>query len=373
MSEADNPTNDSPDRTLAPVIVPASQRENPHVDYPAFSSWVETTENALAALAPSQRLDLIALIQQLRSSNSNLLNRANQLSQALSECQNELQSYKERSRVAESRLSQQTQELAAAQEQVRYLSHELEASCQNVQRQQILIETLTAQLESSQEQVTHLEQECSLIQNTYNQQSHTLVQAESTCEELRTRLKRQERHTLQFKVALEKCLEVPVPTYQSQVELEFPDTTTPQGDLRNAPHSSPSHPEIKRHTQSAFCVPKAQPIPSWSAQPEPTAALEIDSDISEAEDADWEDLVELLDAVEEPVTANSSDNSPQKAIDSNLGTVVETTNTNWPSPVVYPSRAPKGRKSLAAIELPTFSPTRNQRSRVRSQDSENPI
>ena len=33
-----------------------------------------------------------------------------------------------------------------------------------------------------------------------------------------------------------------------------------------------------------------------------------------------------------------------------------TPKSNWPSPVVYPSRPPKGRKSLAAIELPTFAP-----------------
>lgn len=33
-----------------------------------------------------------------------------------------------------------------------------------------------------------------------------------------------------------------------------------------------------------------------------------------------------------------------------------TPESNSPSPVVYPSRPPKGRKSLAAIELPTFAP-----------------
>lgn len=40
-----------------------------------------------------------------------------------------------------------------------------------------------------------------------------------------------------------------------------------------------------------------------------------------------------------------------------------TANTNWPSPVVYPLRPPKGRKSLAAIELPTFKRVRGSQPR----------
>ena len=41
-----------------------------------------------------------------------------------------------------------------------------------------------------------------------------------------------------------------------------------------------------------------------------------------------------------------------------------TANTNWPSPVVYPLRPPKGRKSLAAIELPTFRGVRGSQPRA---------
>lgn len=529
MSEADNPTNtafsepmnsvnstdseqanpffsNSPDQTIAPVNVPESQGENPQFfDFPALSSSVEATENGMSAIAPSQRVELVNLIQELRSSNSNLLKRVLQLEQALTECQKALQLHKQQLReahVTESMLTQQTQEMAAAQEQVRCLLQELEASHQTTQRQQILIETLTTQLESSQERVAQLERECSLIQASYNEQSYQLVQSENTSRELRTRLTRQQRQTMQFKLALEKSLEATVPSYQSQADTDAfsPVTTRPPHDLRNKP------------TEPPF-FPKAQSIPPWSAQPqsltnelepawesplwptppitrakssaaspfpefaqtsildwstedlstpqetEPIAALETDDpplleeallvvtfsqqppeavspleqtfeeqqdllidllfeapsaessepttdleelyssteDTSEAdEEAYWQDLFNLFEAGSEPVTASSPQGTtvanpavhpPAQLDDPHLldtgseqvspdyttqfqptsppqqETSSLTPNSHWPSPVVYPLRPPKGRKTLAAIELPTFVSISDQSSK----------
>lgn len=255
--QANTHSSDSPDQTLASVILPAAQVKNRQsVDFPAFCSRVKPTGTEMAALASSGSTELITLIQDLHSSNSNSIKKVNQLDQALGECQEALESHKKRSSVAESMLTQRTQELVAAQEQVRCLFYELEASHQTVQRQQILIETLTAQLESSQERVAQLERECSLTQASYNEQSHQLVQTENTCRDLRTRLTRQQRHTLQLKVALEKSLEVPVSSYQSQADTDVPPVTTrPLRDLKNVPDSAPF-------------LSQVQPIPPWSAQPQ---------------------------------------------------------------------------------------------------------
>lgn len=301
-------------------------------------------------------------------------------------------------------LTQTTQEIAAIQEQVKCLSNKLEASQQTSQQQQILIKNLTAQLESSQERVAQIERECFLIQARYNEQSHQLLQTENTCQELRIRLTRQQRQTLQFKVALEKCLDVPVGNYQSQADTDVPLFTTKSlGDLRNASCSPPF-------------LANAQPIPPWSEQPQsltskldstwdspqaptpsPTwvessasfltsvewsteylstpAAEELlvvteTSDISEAESAHWQDLVCLLEAVE-AAAANSPDNlekvatviSPDSVSNNELQLTESpklepssfTPDINYPSAVVYPLRPPKGRKSLAEIELPHFS------------------
>ena len=509
--QAKTHSSDLPDQTLASVLLPEVQVKNRQsVNFPAFCSrvnvllegnsgsqldFVKPTGNEMAALASSGVTELITLIQELHSSNSNSIKRVHQLEQALAECQEAIESRKKRSSVAEPMLTQRTQELVAAQEQVRCLFYELEASHQTVQRQQILIETLTAQLESSQERVAQLERECSLTQASYNQQSHQLVQTENTCRELRTRLTRQQRHTLQLKVALEKSLEVPVFSYQSQADTDVPPVISkPLRDLKNVPDSPPF-------------LSQVQPMPPWSAQPqffikepepgsdspldptpppatrlngenptdsplnggdmglsdrtqvastawpeysasiltpqfsivewsveylstpaeeeklvmleaddpppspplaessEPTIDLEellsSELDTSELEEEHWQDLVSLLEAVEELVITDSPDDllegstiiapapvgtvaqfdlaltesqpAPQHLLDigseqvlpqknefqlaksPQLETSCLTPHTNWPSAVVYPLRPPKGRKSLAEIELPPFS------------------
>ena len=403
---------DSPDKIQSQLSVTASPPENRQVKLPVFFTEAEPAQKDLAALAPS---DLVALIEELRFSNSNLLNRVNELSQVQTESHKAVQLYKERAYVAESMLSQQTQELAAIQIQVSSLFQELEANHQTAQIQQILIENLTAQLESSQERVAHLERECSLTQASYNEQSYQLVQTENTCRELRTRLTRQQRLSVQFKVALEKCLEVGVPSYQSQTNTKFPQITTKIG---------------QPGSQSFF--PKAQPIQPWSAYPQFPTALEADDqsnkavedfdilpllplaespditdspelqpieDTTESEAADWQDLISLLEAVEEhspqeatvapsplhpltqldesdidsdPVSPDqneqlqfNSSHEDGNQEDADLGGSQGET-VNWPSPIVYPLRPPKGRKSLAAIELPTFSPISAQELRVSS-------
>lgn len=325
-------SSDADDEIIAAVIVPASEAENPQsLNFLAFSNWVEPTENNMSALTQSERLELVALIQELRSSNSNLLKRVLQLEQALTECQNGLQSYKKRSRDAESMLNQQTQELASALEQVRCLCRKLEASHRTAQRQQILIEDLTAQLESSQERVTCLEREYSLTQASYNEQAQQLMQSEDTCRELRTRLTRQQRHNQPQ----------PIRPWSAQ-----PQSLTNELEQENT------------QTEGA---------PEIHLSPEET---------SEAEETEWEDLLNLLDPVEEPVTANSPEavtvapsrsynapaqldnpfNESEPALRHSLDT--NSPNSNWPSPVIYPLRPSKGRKSLAAIELPKFTTTR---------------
>ncbi len=199
--------------------------------------------------------DLLALIQELNQCNRDLLQRASNLETELDQNQTALQAEIARSQEQQAFTLQQTQELAAAQEQVTQLFNQLEFAQQTSQRQQILIETLTAQLENSQERVAQLERECALTQQRSNEQSHLLLQSENTCRDLRTRLQRQQRYTLQFKAALEKCLDVPPPQYEASAEV----------------HESPIWPEQSR--AAAALVPKANRIQPWSAQPGFPAAL----------------------------------------------------------------------------------------------------
>ncbi|HBB34772.1 MAG TPA: hypothetical protein DDZ80_15585 [Cyanobacteria bacterium UBA8803] len=228
--------------------------EQPPILEPTLSSdsdpsLEEEYPNAEAAEALEQErskdADWLALAQKMRQRNRRLLDQVNELKQALREKQEALNTELMRSQDRDLLLTRQGEELHTLQGQLTRLFHTLESSHQAAQRQQILIETLSEQLQSSQERVAQLERECALTQQRYNEQSHQLLQAASTCQELRTRLHRQQQQTLQFKSALEKCLEMPPSnsTEQSQPRQH--------GGMANAP-----------------VLPKTQPIQPWSAEPE---------------------------------------------------------------------------------------------------------
>jgi hypothetical protein len=155
-------------------------------------------------------------VRQLQQENVELRDRIAQLEQGFAQAQVELQLttlqlWQENGDAAMQQHSEsvkQVEQLAAAQEHINRLFQELELSHQTAQRQQILVETLTEQLESSQERIAQLERECALIQQRYNEQLQQLLQTENTCRDLRTRLHRQQQQALQFKVALEKSLDM---------------------------------------------------------------------------------------------------------------------------------------------------------------------
>ena len=187
--------------------------------------------------------DWFALAQKMRQRNRRLLDQVNELKQALKEKQEALNTELVRSQDRDLLLTRQAEELHTLQGQLTRLFHTLESSHQAAQRQQILIDTLSEQLQSSQERVAQLERECALTQQRYNEQSHQLMQAANTCRELRTRLHRQQQQTLQFKMALEKCLEMPASSLLEQQQSRY-----------------------QRDTTNPAIAPKTQPIQPWSAQ-----------------------------------------------------------------------------------------------------------
>lgn len=211
---------------------------SPEVDDPS-SKIVDASERERTKDA-----DWFALAQKMRQRNRRLLEQVAQLRQALKENQEALHSEQMRSLDRDTLLAQRTDEFNTLQEQLARLFQTLESSHQAAQRQQILIETLSEQLQSSQERIAQLERECALTQQRYNEQSHQLLQSAHTCRELRTRLHRQQRQTLQFKAALEKSLEMSSPSSAVQKTQPFN-----KSDLAN---------------QS---LPKRQPIQPWSAEP----------------------------------------------------------------------------------------------------------
>lgn len=215
--------------------------------------WVAEPDRKKQALIDGGFQKLLVLNEELRSANNGLYEQVEQLKIELNESHKALQWQKKRSGVTESMLNQQTQELAAAQEQIKSLFQQLETALQNFQNQENFLETYKAQLQINQQRLAQLERECALLQTNYNEQSQQLSQSEISCRELRTRLMRQQRQTLQFKAALEKCLETPVPS----------------ADAGEDPANYPQNTRQTRFSRKARSLfPNAQPIKPWSAEPE---------------------------------------------------------------------------------------------------------
>jgi len=325
-------------------------RGNPQeINSKDFSSQVEAKKETLAALSPSNMANLVVLIQQLRSSNSNLAKRVTALSQAMTGLHQNLESHKVQSQVAESMLFEKNQAL--------------ETACQTIEYQQNLIENLNAELSSHKEFVAQ-------SQAIYSEQSYQLLEAKNTCKELRTRLHREQQHSLQLKFALEKCLATPAINHQ--------------------------HVNHPTDLESDFVIPKAPPIQPWKIKTlcsdreieldwerQPMANVVNEADVVETNEQDispenaitsleellnqplendneiievqWQELANLVENnLEDRAIADIIAELDEEAVASPIETSYFNANKNWPSPVVYPSRPPKGRKSLAAIELPPF-------------------
>ncbi len=455
--------------TQLPLLQPAAEaqpeRQTPDSQQDKTQSdWVVEPNSEQQILIDLEFKKLLALNEELRAANNQLYEEVEHLKDDLAESEKALQWQKRRSSVAESMLNQQTKELAAAQEQIQSLFQELETSVQTVQRQESLIETYKAQLQISQQRLAKLERECALLQTNYNEQSHQASQSENTCRELRSRLMRQQRQTLQFKAALEKCLETPgqndssedTASHQTRFSRKarslFPNVqpirpwseSESNGDQLDSPwnqsltsppcssdHSEPmsSSPEklaVHSETPAPQAVSEIDDAPTTSetisslgssklddqldsliqmfftndpaSTSPPPAEIHVDNNQTPApvgetwgttlaQDQQSESLPEAEFQIlvgEEDSPPSSVNDSPdastlalsETTVDSSSMEALENywseksqlhqadltandpgdyaNDTQSPSPVVYPQRPPKGRKSLSSVELPNF-------------------
>jgi hypothetical protein len=447
-------------RNFRNFVQPPEQEQPAESDVRAVvTSTVEVDEHADetpdASLRRTNDADWFALAQKMRQRNHRLHEQVTQLRQALKEKQEALHLEVMRSRDQEAIIAQQVEDMNAVQEQLARLFHALESSHQAAQRQQILIETLSEQLQSSQERVAQLERECAFTQQRYNEQSHQLLQAANTCRELRTRLYRQQQQALQFKVALEKSLEMtassnaggqqqpqvkgnttisyihkaqPIPPWSADRDLPqdkanveplwnrpiaieppsvepFVVTKLWEESSENAgvPSELPTLSLLKRLEETNHPAPTevSEPTPiqsetfpeqetdaleqEWEEQllaemsslAEASGLSEVQSDSTEAQASfipesdsnleesdepeffpiDTQDVWSLEDSEEldaETPTQDEDDWESYATDEPEPQNEVVLPQSNWPSPTLYPLRTPKKRKSLAAIDLPSF-------------------
>ncbi|MEG4805762.1 hypothetical protein QUB63_34865 [Microcoleus sp. ARI1-B5] len=329
----------------------------------------------------------VTLMQALHECNRDLLQRIAQLETALEESQKNLQN-------RETLLQQRTAELENTQEQLTRLFGKVEVSHQTLQGQEILVESLSSQLATSQTRLALVERECASTVQRYNEQFHQLVATENVCRELRSRLHRQQRHTLQFKAALEKSLERPhvkspiveppdnaEDTAHKQLESLLATVKSSQVPLPPAFNAAPvkAWSEPEEHLEAALA--------EYAIDPESIANLELNklaeasgiqlhpSETNQPQEPETESGL----AVAEPQlpaaqsvaeTAAAKLSSPELAPAVQIVNSVETfgiqevrssaakptavAQPDWLALIASPLRSSKKRRSLAEIELPSF-------------------
>lgn len=336
--------------------------------------------------------ELLSLIHDLNECNDALLSRVSQLEGALSHTQSALQGEVEKAKTAREKMIEQmsadqasVQQISqTAQQQIAKLVSQIDTTEQALQRQQLIDETRQAELKDYQERVTQLEKESALISQQHAEEAQARIKAETASRDLRSRLQRQQRYTLQFKAALEKSLTVKArPAYtanateahpfaQSSPAQSSPSVTMPKAQRIMpwmAGSSSPFagiDPHLETLIRSASNsasqpIPPSEPLPAApqaaaqtvsSANSAPTAAADI-----EAEDKLWQDLERVMNGADEvqeslPAAKDSGPAVPTDASEVDVSEVdvseVATGQTPTPPKLNWQSAAKTARTAAQA-------------------------
>lgn len=215
-------------------------------------SSLSATDTSAEATPPAEPApeDLVQLIQDLNQCNDALLLRVTELEEALERSQVALQAEIERTQTLPGGLPVGATP-GPVQQQIAQLLSELDIANDGLRRTTIHNETLQTELEANQQRVAQLERECTLLQQRFGEKNTALHQAEETCRDLKARLHRQQRYTLQFKAALEKCLNMAPATGPA------PSSTMVQGQLLS--------PTVLEDASQPVAMPRSQQIQPWSA------------------------------------------------------------------------------------------------------------
>ena len=356
------------------------------------------SEPATSELATNQReTELLDLVRDLNDCNDVLLAKVSQLEESLERSQAALQAEIDRT----------GGEHPVGDREIAQLVTELEQSNQALQHHQMLNETLQTELNAFRERAGQLEAEHKTLLRQHTAQSQELLQANTSCRDLRARLQRQQRYTLQFKAALEKCLTMaPETSASSDPDVDASGLAMPKADEIRPWESTLGNTRLDPQLESMIRGLKGGT--QTASQPPETALME-----AAAEDQLWHDLARVMEpgevaagdegqklVVSEPESLqftepspwtresdrsditddnNSSDEStvppqlsPQaseilarmQSSQASMGSsdtyLPVMSNQPSPSPLVNPLRPQKRISSLSAIDLPNFPRLKKQ-------------
>ena len=293
-----------------PLSLPEAAERSPVAKSFASSLSLVTVSSPGSALTPVSSLREPDRVDQekrdLQQQNEQLMDWVGELEESLNQCQAALQLQRQQSQELEALLlksANQVEECQGMGAREASLKRTLQETQQQMHKQQILVETLTLQLNNTKDRVAQVEREYALTQKRFAEQTQRLVQSENECRSLKTRLSRQQRYTLQFKAALERCLEVSAP-----LPLEDPDGTEDKTiDLHN---SIPALPE------PVTFFPRSTPVQPWSSQ-----ALD---DSPETDEPQWQKVAQWVDSPDlDSIDLDASEVSASDVMDYALPVDVE--------------------------------------------------
>ncbi|NJR70379.1 MAG: hypothetical protein HC771_18395 [Synechococcales cyanobacterium CRU_2_2] len=306
MNEAETQREGQRQEQREVEVVTPHRGEEAAADSPAAShSTIDVTATDVSFVSVAQLADddmAHATAAELLTQNREIMGWIAELESSLADCQADFAAHLQQFAQQENLLESRTAELTAAQAQITTLVRDLEAAQKSSQRQRILAETMTAQLETSQERIAQMERECTLSQRRCADQTQQLLQAESLCRDLKSRLNRQQRNTLQFKAALEKSLEV---SAVSSTSFDLPDLEVEPID----------------HLDDFF--PRSKPVKPWSQTLD--EADFVDLALANGQNDDAEVVAENVEPVFDPQVADNLEAELKSGTDSSMsGTLNQT-------------------------------------------------
>ena len=284
-----------------------------------------TSETSTPKQTTHQReAELLNLVRDLNDCNDVLLAKVSQLEDSLERSQAALQAEIDRSPSGD-RTGERVGDREIAQ-----LVTELEQSNQALQHHQILNETLQTELAAYRERNTQLEAEHTALLRQNTEQSQELLHANTNCRDLRSRLQRQQRYTLQFKAALEKCLSMSTESSNHTVgAFDASGLAMPKADEIRPWESTLGHSRLDPQLESMIRGVQGVHQEDYQADFQSTDT----SLANEAEDQLWHDLARVME--------------PDEVISGEQDISIESPESSHPFTEPSPWTSPAGASSSA--------------------------
>ncbi len=273
------------------------------------------TENAVKN---QENVDWFALARKLRQDNRQIVKNLVEREEELALVKEQLQAQITKTKSADILVKQQTEELNIAQEQITRMLQELEEAQKIINQKQKEINQFLGELTESKQQIGVLERQCSNLQDNYEKEKQKASLFEQNLKESEFRLKREQRYNLQFKAALNQCLEAP--GYVSPINIGSEEQQAPS---IISPNSR---------------IPKNEGIKPWS------------------------DYLQELENFPEETEDNHPENQPKKdtfmpqlqVLNNNNPPPVSDDKKSSPSPLINRGNSQVKPKSKSQISLPKF-------------------